>query len=120
MQSQSTNHSTNASGVRRRGSAATDGWGAGLAPWLVTISLFAAGCGGGAPAPATPNAENSSGVNDNRIAVVISTLNNPWFVVLGETAKARAEELGYRATIFDSQNDPAKEAAHFENIVTDG
>ncbi len=52
-----------------------------------------------------------------KMAVVISTLNNPWFVVLGETAKERAEELGYQAVIFDSQNDNAKEADHFENII---
>jgi ABC-type sugar transport system substrate-binding protein len=52
-----------------------------------------------------------------RIAVVISTLNNPWFVVLAETARDRARELGYVPTIFDSQNDPAKEASHFENII---
>ena len=55
-----------------------------------------------------------------KIAVVISPLNNPWFVVLGETAKARAIELGYDATIFDSQNDTAKEASHFENIIASG
>jgi ABC-type sugar transport system substrate-binding protein len=55
-----------------------------------------------------------------KIAVVISTLNNPWFVVLGDTAKARAIELGYDATIFDSQNDTAKEAANFENIIAGG
>jgi ABC-type sugar transport system substrate-binding protein len=55
-----------------------------------------------------------------KIAVVISTLNNPWFVVLGETAKARAIELGYDATIFDSQNDTAKEASHFENLIAGG
>src|SRR5688572_32488033 len=55
-----------------------------------------------------------------KIAVVISTLNNPWFVVLGETAKARATELGYDATIFDSQNDTAKEASHFENLIAAG
>jgi ABC-type sugar transport system substrate-binding protein len=55
-----------------------------------------------------------------KVAVVISTLNNPWFVVLGQTAKARAEELGYHATIFDSQNDTATEAAHFENVITSG
>jgi ribose transport system substrate-binding protein len=55
-----------------------------------------------------------------KIAVVISTLNNPWFVVLGETAKARAIELGYDATIFDSQNDTAREAAHFENLIAGG
>ena len=56
----------------------------------------------------------------SKMAVVISTLNNPWFVVLGETAKARAIELGYDATVFDSQNDTAKEAAHFENIIAAG
>ena len=55
-----------------------------------------------------------------KIAVVVSTLNNPWFVVLGETAKARAVELGYDATIFDSQNDTSKEAANFENIIAGG
>lgn len=55
-----------------------------------------------------------------KIAVVISTLNNPWFVVLADTAKARAVELGYDATIFDSQNDTAKEAANFENIIASG
>jgi len=55
-----------------------------------------------------------------KIAVVISTLNNPWFVVLGESAKARAIELGYDATVFDSQNDTAKEASHFENVIAGG
>src|SRR5215470_9649359 len=56
----------------------------------------------------------------SQIAVIISTLNNPWFVVLGDNAKARAEELGYAATVFDSQNDTAKEAAHFENVIAGG
>jgi ribose transport system substrate-binding protein len=55
-----------------------------------------------------------------KIAVVISTLNNPWFVVLADTAKAHAIELGYDATVFDSQNDTAKEAANFENIIAGG
>jgi ABC-type sugar transport system substrate-binding protein len=55
-----------------------------------------------------------------KIAVVVSTLNNPWFVVLAETAQARAIELGYDATIFDSQNDTAKEASHFENVIAGG
>jgi len=55
-----------------------------------------------------------------KIAVVISTLNNPWFVVLGNTAKDRAEQLGYQATIFDSQNDTAKESDHFDNTIAGG
>lgn len=56
----------------------------------------------------------------NKIAVVISTLNNPWFVVLGESAAERARELGYEAQIFDSQNNSAKEAEHFDNIIAMG
>lgn len=51
------------------------------------------------------------------MAVVISTLNNPWFVVLGESAAAKAKELGYEIQIFDSQNNPSKEAEHFDNII---
>jgi ribose transport system substrate-binding protein len=56
----------------------------------------------------------------HKVAVVISTLNNPWFVVLGETASKRARELGYEVTLFDSQNDNAKETDHFENIIAAG
>lgn len=55
-----------------------------------------------------------------RIAVVISTLNNPWFVLLAESAKERAEELGYEAVIFDSQNNPSKETELFDNILAAG
>lgn len=53
----------------------------------------------------------------HKMAVVISTLNNPWFVVLAESAAGRARELGYEAQIFDSQNNPAREAEHFDNII---
>lgn len=55
-----------------------------------------------------------------KVAVVISTLNNPWFVVLGESAAERARELGYEATVFDSQNNTSKEAEHFENLIAAG
>lgn len=65
-----------------------------------------------APASAAPAAA--------RVAVVVSTLNNPWFVVLANTARDRAQELGYAATIFDSQNDPAKESQHFDNLIAAG
>ncbi len=63
---------------------------------------------------------NEESKGKGKIAVVISTLNNPWFVVLGNTAKEKAEQLGYEATIFDSQNDTAKESDHFENIIAGG
>jgi len=65
--------------------------------------------------------QNQTGRDEpQKMAVVISTLNNPWFVVLAESAAKRARELGYEATIFDSQNNSAKEAEHFDNIIAMG
>nr|WP_222845702.1 D-ribose ABC transporter substrate-binding protein [Flavilitoribacter nigricans] len=55
-----------------------------------------------------------------KVAVVISTLNNPWFVVLAESAAENARELGYEAKIFDSQNNPATESDNFENLIASG
>jgi ABC-type sugar transport system substrate-binding protein len=76
----------------------------------LSILIAFAGCKSGA----------SKNGGKEKIAVVISTLNNPWFVVLGETAKQRAIELGYDAVIFDSQNNPSKETEHFDNIIASG
>lgn len=66
---------------------------------------------------ATDDDDNAS---SKKIAVVVSTLNNPWFVVLAESGKEGAEKRGYESVIFDSQNDPAKETAHFDNIIASG
>jgi len=55
-----------------------------------------------------------------KIAIVVSTLNNPWFVFLAETAAAKATALGYDAKIFDSQNNTSTEGDHFENIIVAG
>jgi len=55
-----------------------------------------------------------------KIAVVVSTLNNPWFVMLAESAAENAKKLGYEAKIFDSQNNPAIESDNFENLISSG
>ncbi|MPR37322.1 D-ribose ABC transporter substrate-binding protein [Salmonirosea aquatica] len=56
----------------------------------------------------------------NKVAIIVSTLNNPWFVFLAEQAKEKANELGYEAKIFDSQNNTAQETDHFENALASG
>jgi ABC-type sugar transport system substrate-binding protein len=55
-----------------------------------------------------------------KVAIIISTLNNPWFVFLAENAAAKAKELGYETKIFDSQNNTALETDHFENAIASG
>lgn len=51
------------------------------------------------------------------LALVVSTLNNPFFVTLKEGAEARAAELGHQLLVLDSQNDPAKELANVEDVL---
>lgn len=81
------------------------------------LTILLTACG----SHSTPSASGGGKANQApRIAVVVSTLNNPWFVVLANTARDEAQRRGYAATIFDSQNDPAKEAAHFENLIAAG
>ncbi len=55
-----------------------------------------------------------------RVGLIISTLNNPFFVSLKEGAKEKAEELGVELVVLDSQNDPARELANMEDLVTKG
>jgi ABC-type sugar transport system substrate-binding protein len=55
-----------------------------------------------------------------KIAIIVSTLNNPWFVFLAETAAAQAKKMGYESKIFDSQNNTALETDHFENAIASG
>lgn len=55
-----------------------------------------------------------------KIAIVISTLNNPWFVFLAQKAEAKAKQLGYESKIFDSQNNTASETDHFDNAIASG
>ncbi|MBV7433535.1 ribose ABC transporter substrate-binding protein RbsB [Cardiobacteriaceae bacterium TAE3-ERU3] len=54
------------------------------------------------------------------IALVISTLDNPFFVTLKEGAEAKAKELGHELIVLDSQNDPAKELANVEDVTVRG
>ena len=54
------------------------------------------------------------------LALVVSTLNNPFFVTMKDGAQKRADELGYDLIVLDSQNDPAKELANVEDLTVRG
>ncbi|GAA0445516.1 hypothetical protein GCM10009412_20320 [Aeromonas salmonicida subsp. achromogenes] len=54
---------------------------------------------------------------DQTLAMVVSTLNNPFFVTMKEGAEAKAKELGYELVVLDSQNDPAKELSNVEDLT---
>lgn len=54
------------------------------------------------------------------IALVVSTLNNPFFVSLKEGAQKEADKLGYTLVVLDSQNNPAKELANVQDLTIRG
>ena len=77
---------------------------------LFVVTIFFNGCRHG----------SASNQGPKKIAIVVSTLNNPWFVFLAQTAAAQVQKLGYESKIFDSQNSTAQETEHFENILASG
>ncbi|MBB6054323.1 ribose transport system substrate-binding protein [Tolumonas osonensis] len=61
-----------------------------------------------------------SAMAKDTMALVVSTLNNPFFVTLKDGAETKAKELGYDLLVLDSQNDPAKELANVEDLTVRG
>lgn len=55
-----------------------------------------------------------------KIGMVLSTLNNPFFVTMKDGAEAKAKELGYEITVLDSQNDAAKERSNVDDLIQKG
>ncbi|MFB9887367.1 ribose ABC transporter substrate-binding protein RbsB [Balneatrix alpica] len=51
------------------------------------------------------------------LALVVSTLNNPFFVSMKEGADEAAKALGHELIVLDSQNDPGKELANVEDLT---
>ncbi len=54
------------------------------------------------------------------LALVVSTLNNPFFVTMKEGAEKKADQLGYKLIVLDSQNDPSKELSNVEDLIVRG
>ncbi len=54
------------------------------------------------------------------LALVLSTLNNPFFVTMKDGAEAKAQELGYKLIVLDSQNNPSKELSNIEDLSVRG
>ena len=54
--------------------------------------------------------------DNKKIGLIVSTLNNPFFVDLKSGIESEAKKLGYDVVVLDSQNDPAKEVSNMEDI----
>jgi ribose transport system substrate-binding protein len=80
---------------------------------LIGVMLLAglAGCG----------SKSTSGTDSKKkIGLVLSTLNNPFFVSMKEGAQKAADEAGYTLIVADSGNDAAKERSNVEDLIQQG
>jgi ribose transport system substrate-binding protein len=63
---------------------------------------------------------SATAMAQDTIALVVSTLNNPFFVSMKEGAEKKASQLDYQLIVLDSQNDPSKELSNVEDLITRG
>lgn len=84
---------------------------------VLTVGMLA-GCSS-APKAAETTTE-APAAEAKKVGLVLSTLNNPFFVTLKEGAEAKAKELGIELIVLDSQNDPSKDMANVEDLITQG
>lgn len=79
---------------------------------LATLAVFAlaVGCGG---------SDDSGGSGDGgRIALSVSTLDNPFFVDLRDGAQKAADEAGYELVIGNAQDNASQQQSDIQNYVT--
>ncbi len=59
----------------------------------------------------------SDKTNNKKIGLVLSTLNNPFFVSMKDGAERESKKLGYDLIVLDSKNDPVKERSNIEDLI---
>jgi ribose transport system substrate-binding protein len=62
----------------------------------------------------------SGTTSKKKVGLVLSTLNNPFFVSMKEGAQKAADEAGYTLIVADSGNDAAKERSNVEDLIQQG
>jgi ribose transport system substrate-binding protein len=78
----------------------------------LVLAVGLAGC--------TTGGTDNGGEGEYTIGLVVSTLNNPFFVDLRDGAQAKADELGASLIVLDSQDDAATELSNVEDLVNQG
>ena len=76
---------------------------------VLMIAILVAGCGGG----------QGGGKNSGpRLALSVSTLNNPFYISLRDGAQKAADKAGAKLQVSDAQNDASKQQNDIQNFVT--
>ncbi|MGI6158149.1 MAG: ribose ABC transporter substrate-binding protein RbsB [Saccharofermentanales bacterium] len=61
---------------------------------------------------------DKGGSDEKTVGLIVSTLNNPFFVDLRDGVEAEAEAIGgFKVIVLDSQDDSAKEMSNMEDLI---
>lgn len=78
----------------------------------------------GTEAPAATQApaegETEPAGDEPTVGLIVSTLNNPFFVTLRDGAQAKADELGMSLIVVDAQDDSARMISGIEDMINRG
>ncbi|MCG8479818.1 MAG: ribose ABC transporter substrate-binding protein RbsB [Spirochaetales bacterium] len=74
----------------------------------------------GIAAAAFAGGQTEAASGEGRVGLVVSTLNNPFFVDLRDGAQEEADGSGIELIVLDSQNDAARELGNVEDLLTQG
>lgn len=66
---------------------------------------------------ATPTAAPTAAPTEKTLGLVLSTLNNPFFVTLRDGAQKAADAAGVKLVVVDAQDDSAKMTAGIEDLI---
>ena len=92
-----------------------------LLAFVLILSMILSACAPtqpAAPQPAAQPAAEQPAAKELTLGVAISTLNNPFFVTLKEGAEKAAGAAGVKLIVVDAQDDPAKQAASIEDLIS--
>lgn len=89
-----------------------------LALFLTLLLLLLTACSMEPPAWAKPDQKGN--VDELKIGLSVSTLNNPFFVSLKNGVLKEAEAQGIEVKVVDAQNDSAKQINDVEDLIQQG
>jgi ribose transport system substrate-binding protein len=85
---------------------------------VVVIGALFSGCS--STKTATPAPSGTTTKENKKIGMILSTLDNPFFVSIQSGATKKAKELGYQLVVANSGNDSTKERSNVDDMVQQG
>lgn len=85
---------------------------------MLFVVLSFAGCGESKTSNSSDS--NSDNAKSEKLGMVLSTLDNPFFVTMKDGAEKKAKELGVDLVVLNSNNDATKERSNVEDLIQQG